>query len=62
MPRLNGTGPDGEGAKSGRKLGECHKTESEQKEEGELGKGQGKRNKSGGGKGQGKRLKYDSRK
>lgn len=62
MSHLNGTGPNGEGAKAGRKLGECHKTETERKEEGELGKGQGKRRKSGGGIGRGKRLKHDSKK
>lgn len=62
MPKLNGTGPNGEGAKEGRKLGECHKTEAEQKEVGELGKGQGKCRKSGCGKGLGKRLKYDAHK
>ena len=62
MPKLNGTGPNGEGSKAGRKLGECHKTEAEQKEKGELGIGQGKRRKSGGGKGHGKRLKYDANK
>jgi len=62
MPHLNGTGPNGEGSKAGRKLGECHKTEAEQKEVGELGKGQGKRRKSGGGTGHGKRLKYDTKK
>lgn len=62
MPKLNGTGPNGEGSKAGRKLGECQKTEAEQKEKGELGKGQGKRRNSGGGNGNGKRLKYDSKK
>ena len=62
MPHLNSTGPNGEGSKDGRKLGACHKTDAEKKEEGKLGKGQGKRRNSGGGIGQGKRLKYDSRK
>jgi len=51
MPKLDKTGPEGRGSKTGRKLGECHKNEAEQKETGELGKGQGKRRYSGGGKG-----------
>lgn len=62
MPHLNGTGPDSKGSKSGRMLGECHKTEPEKKEAGELGAGQGKRRNSGGGTGSGKRLKHDSKK
>ena len=59
MPHLDRTGPCGEGEKTGRKLGECLKTEVEHKTPGELGKGQGKRRKSGGGVGQGKRLNYN---
>ena len=60
MPQLNGTGPEGKGPKTGRGLGECKKnsfTELLKK----LGKGMGKRRKSGGGEGRGKRLKYDQK-
>jgi len=32
MPNQNRTGPKGKGPKTGRKLGKCHKTESEQKQ------------------------------
>jgi len=56
MPKLNGTGPEGKGAQTGRKLGKC----SEKTEEDKLvllGKGQAKRHKSGGGEGAGKRLR-----
>ena len=62
MPKLNGTGPDGQGSDTGRKLGVCNITDTEQKEKGELGKGQGKRRNAGGGKGKGRRLKYDANK
>jgi hypothetical protein len=58
MPKLNGTGPSGKGPKTGRGFGKCEKHPFQgllQK----LGKGLGKRRKSGGGTGQGKRLKYD---
>ncbi|NTW25949.1 MAG: DUF5320 domain-containing protein [Lentimicrobium sp.] len=56
MPRLNGTGPDGEGSQTGRKLGKCHEVPDEEKLN-KLGKGAGVRRKSGGGEGKGKRLK-----
>ncbi|MFH1319417.1 MAG: DUF5320 family protein [Bacteroidota bacterium] len=59
MPHLDHTGPEDKGPKTGRKLGKCRKTETELKEIGKLGKGQGKRHHSGGGKGKGKRLKYN---
>lgn len=59
MPKLNGTGPEGKGPKTGRGLGECEKKSFKELLQ-KLGKGMGKRRKSGGGKGQGKRLKYDS--
>lgn len=55
MPRMNGTGPDGKGPKSGRGLGRC-KEEIDEKDKSKLGKGQGKRRKAGGGEGKGKRL------
>lgn len=56
MPNLNGTGPQGQGPGSGRKLGKCIQISEEEKLQ-KLGKGMGKRLKSGGGKGDGKRLK-----
>lgn len=59
MPKLNGTGPDGKGPKTGRGLGKCEKRSFEEKLQ-KLGEGQGKRRKSGGGKGKGKRLKYNT--
>lgn len=59
MPKLNGTGPEGKGAKTGRGLGKCEKKSFDELLQ-KLGKGMGKRRKSGGGEGRGKRLKYDS--
>ena len=58
MPQLNNTGPEGMGAKTGRKLGKCKKNEEEQKTIGDLGKGQGRHYHSPDAIGQGKRLKY----
>jgi hypothetical protein len=59
MPLLNNAGPEGQGPKTGRKLGKCHKTETELLETGELGKGQSKCRNAGGGSGKGKRLQYN---
>lgn len=56
MPRLDGTGPEGEGSQSGRKLGKCRELTAEEKLQA-LGKGVGQKRNSGGGKGKGKRLK-----
>jgi hypothetical protein len=56
MPKLDGTGPGGEGSQSGRKLGKCSTTADEEKLQ-ILGKGMGEKRNSGGGKGKGKRLK-----
>lgn len=56
---MNGTGPEGKGAKTGRGLGKCKKNSTEELNE-KLGKGMGKRRKSGGGEGRGKRLQYNS--
>jgi hypothetical protein len=56
MPHLDGTGPEGKGESTGRKLGRCIPA----KEEliiSKLGKGMGLKRKSGGGSGQQKRLK-----
>jgi hypothetical protein len=56
MPRLDGTGPDGKGPGTGRKLGRCSDATSEEKIQ-KLGKGMGRKRNSGGGQGKGKRLK-----
>jgi hypothetical protein len=56
MANMNGTGPEGKGPKTGRGLGKCNKNSSAA-EISRLGKGLGKRHKSGGGAGKGKRLK-----
>ncbi|HPE99865.1 MAG: DUF5320 domain-containing protein [Bacteroidales bacterium] len=57
MPRLDGTGPDGNGSGTGRKLGRCSKLSDEEKLK-KLGKGLGKRRKADGcGDGKGKRKK-----
>ena len=56
MPILDGTGPEGKGPKTGRKLG-LGKEISNEKALEKMGKGLGLKRKSGGGKGRGKRLK-----
>ncbi|MBN2598209.1 hypothetical protein GQR60_02810 [Labilibaculum sp. A4] len=56
MPHLDGKGPEGEGSKSGRGLGQCSESDQNILLE-KLGKGLGLKRKSGCGKGQGKRLK-----
>jgi len=56
MSQMNGTGPDGKGPKTGRGLGKC-KDGSSNEESNKLGKGLGKRRRSGGGTGKGRRLK-----
>lgn len=56
MPKMDGTGPEGKGSRSGRKLGECGNTSDEEKLQ-KLGKGMGKGRKSGCGEGKGKRLR-----
>ncbi len=56
MPQMNGTGPEGQGPKSGRGLGKCKKNSPEELLS-KLGRGLGKRRKSEGGPGKGKRLK-----
>ncbi|MCF8381752.1 MAG: DUF5320 domain-containing protein [Bacteroidales bacterium] len=55
MPKLDGTGPEGEGSQSGRKLGKCSNSKDEEKIQ-KLGKGMGKRRNANGGIGRGKRL------
>ena len=56
MPRLDGTGPEGKGSRTGRRLGECTDSNEDEKLS-KLGKGMGKKRKTGSGKGQGKRLR-----
>ncbi len=56
MPKLDGTGPEGKGSGTGRKLGNCNKVSENEKLE-NLGKGMGKKRNAGGGKGKGRRLK-----
>ncbi len=58
MPRLDHTGPEGKGPKTGRKLGRCKKTEEEQ-QEAQLGRGLGKQRRVGGGEGKGRRWNSD---
>lgn len=50
MPKLDGTGPKGEGSRSGRKLGKCSNADDNSKLQ-RLGKGLGNKGNSGGGKG-----------
>ncbi len=56
MPKMDGTGPEGKGSRSGRRLGECGNAYDEEKLQ-KLGKGMGKARKSGCGQGKGKRLR-----
>ena len=58
MPKLNHTGPLGEGPKTGRLLGKCQKEVSDNDQPGMLGTGMAKRRNSGGGEGKGRRIKY----
>ena len=56
MPKLDGKGPEGQGAGTGRKIGNCSITTDDEKLK-ILGIGMGKRRKEGGGDGRKKRLK-----
>lgn len=56
MPKLDGTGPEGKGTGTGRRLGECAGSNDDEKLS-KLGKGMGKKRKTGSGQGNGKRLK-----
>lgn len=60
MPRMDGTGPAGHGSGTGRRFGKCKSAEQPQ-ENNVLGKGLGKRRRSGGGDGLGKRFQADPR-
>ncbi len=55
MPKMDGTGPVGQGYGTGRKLGNCNTTTDEEKAK-KLGVGMGKSRKAGNVAGQGKRL------
>ncbi|HXL00046.1 MAG TPA: DUF5320 family protein [Dysgonamonadaceae bacterium] len=50
MPKLDGTGPAGQGPGTGRKIGKCNILSNEEKLK-LLGTGMGKRRNSGGGEG-----------
>jgi hypothetical protein len=54
MPKMDGSGPVGQGLGTGRKLGKCTPLSLEEKVK-ELGFGMGKRRKAGGGDGKKKR-------
>lgn len=56
MPKLDGTGPEGKGSTSGRKLGNCKSKLTDDQKINSLGVGLGKRRKEGGGDGLKKRL------
>ncbi|NCD40788.1 MAG: hypothetical protein EOL88_01715 [Bacteroidia bacterium] len=58
MPRMNGTGPEGKGPKTGRRLGIGSDIPDDEKLR-LLGKGEGKKRKSGGGQGRGERKQYN---
>lgn len=47
MPRMNHSGPEGKGPRTGRKLGGCKLSQNEETQKGELGKGMGKRRNAG---------------
>jgi hypothetical protein len=56
MPNLDGTGPEGKGGKTGRKLGNCVETDQSTLLE-RLGTGLGLKRRVGGGNGKGKRIR-----
>lgn len=58
MPQLNHTGPEGFGAKTGRKLGNCKKNDSDLLLVGEIGQGMGKHFHHTDAIGKGKRINY----
>ena len=55
MPKMDGTGPEGKGKGTGRKLGQCG-TASDEEKLAKLGKGMGKKRNSCTEEGRGKRL------
>jgi hypothetical protein len=60
MARLDGSGPENRGSKTGRGLGCCRKATAAEEEEQKLGRGMGLRRKAGGGVGKGTRLRSGS--
>jgi hypothetical protein len=56
MPKMNGTGPEGHGPATGRRLGKCQEV-SRNELLSKLGKGLGKRRKADGSIGNGRRMK-----
>lgn len=65
MPHLDHSGPEGEGCKTGRKLGSCNKTKAEENATTfSLGNGMGMRRHASknGSQGKGRRLRYDQKK
>ena len=56
MPKMDGTGPEGKGKGTGRKLGLCNEA-SDKEKLAKLGKGMGKRRNSCAEEGRGKRLR-----
>lgn len=56
MPNLDGTGPEGKGRTTGRKLGNCVETDQRTLLE-RLGTGLGLKRRVGGGNGKGKRIR-----
>ncbi len=58
MPNLNHKGPEGKGSKTGRKLGNCRKTEADLTNTAELGKGLGNHYHNPDAVGNGKRINY----
>ncbi len=56
MPRLDGTGPEGQGRMTGRKLGHCANASTEDINQ-KMGRGMGRRRRVDGGVGKGKRLR-----
>jgi hypothetical protein len=55
MPKMDGTGPENKGPRTGRGLGRCRKSSATATEEA-LGRGMGMRRQSGGGQGKGRRM------
>ena len=60
MPKMDGTGPDGKGKGTGRKLGQCSTASAEEKLA-KLGKGMGKKRNSCTSEGRGKRWNAGSK-
>ncbi|MBP6936144.1 MAG: DUF5320 family protein [Bacteroides sp.] len=57
---MDGTGPEGKGSRSGRKVGNCVELSKEELLQ-KLGRGEGKRRQAGGGEGDKKRLRSNEK-